>query len=217
LPWSGFELTTLMVIGSDCMGSYKSNYHRITITTTPVIKWGSSRIKILCLTFKEIKHLSDYRTVGLSDRRTVGLSDCRIIGRTPFIQYFVKAMTSETETVVHRIQLLDISIGFWNCSESVVIFCFWLIPLFIFKTHTQWYEKYRVYFFLGVRVRVIIFNAPFNNISVSGTDTSITMAVLNRLSYNQRNRCSNIWYAIYIRYVHTDNSGLLINVPDHYY
>ena len=61
---------------------------------------------VIVLTFKEIKHLSDYRTVGLSDRRTVGLSDCRIIGRTPFIQYFVKAMTSETETVVHRIQLL---------------------------------------------------------------------------------------------------------------
>jgi hypothetical protein len=30
---------------------------------------------VIVLTFKEIKHLSDYRTVGLSD--------CRIIGRTP--------------------------------------------------------------------------------------------------------------------------------------
>ena len=48
---------------------------------------------VIVLTFKEIKHLSDYRTVGLSDRRTiglsdyrtVGLSDCRIIGRTPFL------------------------------------------------------------------------------------------------------------------------------------
>jgi hypothetical protein len=38
---------------------------------------------VIVLTFKEIKHLSDYRTVGLSDRRTIGLSDCRIIGRTP--------------------------------------------------------------------------------------------------------------------------------------
>ena len=46
------------------------------------------------LTFKEIKHLSDYRTVGLLDRRTigpsdyrtVGLSDCRIIGRTPLFE-----------------------------------------------------------------------------------------------------------------------------------
>jgi len=30
LVWVGFELTTLVVIGTDCMGSYKSNYHTIT-------------------------------------------------------------------------------------------------------------------------------------------------------------------------------------------
>jgi hypothetical protein len=27
LAWTGFELTTLVVIGTDCIGSYKSNYH----------------------------------------------------------------------------------------------------------------------------------------------------------------------------------------------
>jgi hypothetical protein len=32
---------------------------------------------VIVLTFKEIKHLSDYRTVGLSDCRTIGLSDYR--------------------------------------------------------------------------------------------------------------------------------------------
>ena len=26
-PWVGFEFTTLVVIGTDCTGSYKSNYH----------------------------------------------------------------------------------------------------------------------------------------------------------------------------------------------
>jgi hypothetical protein len=35
LSWAGFKLTTLLVIGTDCMGSYKSNYH--TITTVPYI------------------------------------------------------------------------------------------------------------------------------------------------------------------------------------
>jgi len=35
LAQAGFELTTLVVIGTDCIGSYKSNYH--TITTTPNI------------------------------------------------------------------------------------------------------------------------------------------------------------------------------------
>ena len=33
LAWTGFELTTLMVIGTDCIGSCKSNYHTITTTT----------------------------------------------------------------------------------------------------------------------------------------------------------------------------------------
>jgi hypothetical protein len=27
LAWAGFELTMLVVIGTDCIGSYKSNYH----------------------------------------------------------------------------------------------------------------------------------------------------------------------------------------------
>ena len=36
-----FELSTLVVIGTDCRGSCKSNYHTITITTVPVL--------ILCL------------------------------------------------------------------------------------------------------------------------------------------------------------------------
>ena len=30
LAWVGFELTTLVVIGIDCLGSCKSNYHTIT-------------------------------------------------------------------------------------------------------------------------------------------------------------------------------------------
>jgi hypothetical protein len=29
LAWEGFELTTLVVIGTDCIDSYKSNYHMI--------------------------------------------------------------------------------------------------------------------------------------------------------------------------------------------
>jgi hypothetical protein len=34
LAWAGFELTTLVVICTDCIGSYKSNYDMITTTTT---------------------------------------------------------------------------------------------------------------------------------------------------------------------------------------
>ena len=33
IAWAGFKHTTLVVIGTDCIGSYKSNYHTITTTT----------------------------------------------------------------------------------------------------------------------------------------------------------------------------------------
>jgi hypothetical protein len=35
-----FEVTMLVMIGTDCIGSYKSNYHMITATTAPcLVKW----------------------------------------------------------------------------------------------------------------------------------------------------------------------------------
>ena len=36
-PWPWFELTTLVVIGTDCIGSCRSNHHTITTTTTPTV------------------------------------------------------------------------------------------------------------------------------------------------------------------------------------
>jgi hypothetical protein len=39
LPWSRFELTTSVVIGTDCIGNCKFNYHTIMATTAPDIQW----------------------------------------------------------------------------------------------------------------------------------------------------------------------------------
>ena len=36
VAWKEFELTTLVVISTGCMGSYKFNYHTITTTTAPL-------------------------------------------------------------------------------------------------------------------------------------------------------------------------------------
>ena len=49
---AGFELTTLVVIGTDCIGSYKSNYHTIMTTTAPVclnigISWRHFKLESL--------------------------------------------------------------------------------------------------------------------------------------------------------------------------
>jgi hypothetical protein len=43
-PWTGFKLTTLVVIGTDCIGSGKSNYHMIG-TTTIFLWWLDCKLK----------------------------------------------------------------------------------------------------------------------------------------------------------------------------
>ena len=37
LACAGFEVTTIVVIGTDCIGSYQSKYHTITITTATTL------------------------------------------------------------------------------------------------------------------------------------------------------------------------------------
>jgi hypothetical protein len=36
-PWSRFDLTTSVVIGTDCIGSCKSIYHTITAMMAPIL------------------------------------------------------------------------------------------------------------------------------------------------------------------------------------
>ena len=45
LAWAGFELTTLVVIWTDCTGSWKSNYHT---TTTAIYNIYSRSVHISC-------------------------------------------------------------------------------------------------------------------------------------------------------------------------
>jgi hypothetical protein len=44
----GFELTSLMVVGTDCKGSWKSNYHTITTTTAPAQNNYNTILSRLC-------------------------------------------------------------------------------------------------------------------------------------------------------------------------
>ena len=44
LVCAGFELTTLVVICTDCIGSCKSNYHTITTTTAP---WTHFKLQVM--------------------------------------------------------------------------------------------------------------------------------------------------------------------------
>ena len=57
-PWSGFKLTTLMVIGTDCTGSCKSNYHTMMTTTASQILYNNQNDIIWNLvTFKSLRYV----------------------------------------------------------------------------------------------------------------------------------------------------------------
>jgi hypothetical protein len=43
LAWAGFELTTLVVIGTDCIGGYKSNYQYDHDHDDPLEKYNSAQ------------------------------------------------------------------------------------------------------------------------------------------------------------------------------
>ena len=48
LAWVRFELTMLVVIGTDCIGSYIANYHTITTTTTPGSLGAAFKLSSTC-------------------------------------------------------------------------------------------------------------------------------------------------------------------------
>jgi hypothetical protein len=53
-PRSRFELTTSVVIGTDCIGSCKSNYHTTTATMAPLIYYVYVDYKITCQYFVSV-------------------------------------------------------------------------------------------------------------------------------------------------------------------
>jgi hypothetical protein len=61
LTWAGLKLTTLMVIGTDCIGSCKSNYHTINTTKVPTSKMLSAEQYYVC------KHFCKFQGSGLKN------------------------------------------------------------------------------------------------------------------------------------------------------
>ena len=58
-PGTGFELTTLVVICTDCIGSCKSNYHAMTATATPLY-YGYQCLRIVVSTVCSIIYVSTF-------------------------------------------------------------------------------------------------------------------------------------------------------------
>jgi hypothetical protein len=66
LAWVGFELTTLVVISTDCRGGYKSNYHTIMTITEILLKVALNTINHKPLIVNRWPFFKDFRFYGVS-------------------------------------------------------------------------------------------------------------------------------------------------------
>ena len=93
LPWTGFELTTLVVISSDCIGSCKSNYHTIMTTASPwsnLMIYKVSRkwfmINHYLLVFHYLSHMRTY--CGLCKYRKIFTNLGKLLAYSRLISHF---------------------------------------------------------------------------------------------------------------------------------
>jgi hypothetical protein len=85
-PSAGFKLTTLIVIATDCIGNYKTNYHTVMTTTAPRISERNiSGTDHQHYVIKFISHMSCDRSVVYQSHvmwQVGGLSvTCHVTGR----------------------------------------------------------------------------------------------------------------------------------------
>jgi hypothetical protein len=81
LVWVGFELSTLVVIATDCIGSYKSNYHIITTAMAPKM----FEINKICIWHRYdcicIRHRYDLYKVVRNRKHLTTVAGCPALAR----------------------------------------------------------------------------------------------------------------------------------------
>jgi len=78
-PWSRFELTTLVVIGTDYIDSCKSNYHTIAATTDP--------INVIIIHFWKEHSMNNNISVVEKENKTVQWLSIRILIKAKFCSW----------------------------------------------------------------------------------------------------------------------------------
>jgi hypothetical protein len=95
-PLTRFELTTSLVIGIDCIGSCKSNYHTITATTAPTSRFGDFvdriypielEIKDSTDTYRSASYLILYIEIDIEGRLRTKLCDKRDDFNFPIVNF----------------------------------------------------------------------------------------------------------------------------------
>ena len=136
-PWAAYELKTLVVIGTDCIGSCKSNYHTITTTTAPK---NTSNISQTCesiILWENPESEKEHSGLHL-ENKTIYMHICNTYVQFAiksvhlyFIPYFITILCSifySNKLVTYILWSLTKTINFLRCLwlidiKSVIILC----------------------------------------------------------------------------------------------
>jgi uncharacterized membrane protein len=111
-PWAEFELSTLVMMGTDCTGSCKSNYHTITTTTASTnydVLFATFICIILLITlillyrksFSNFKqHIGNYRIQRIKITKCISVFNCNWIGRVYYSYCLV--LFSGSKSIEHQ-------------------------------------------------------------------------------------------------------------------
>ena len=90
-PWSKFELTTSVVIGTDCIGSCKSNYHAITATTLI--------LKIICQF--DVRHIRMWQIKAITSVVKVSMNSITSITGLAVILVIISVSTDKSAVLLY--------------------------------------------------------------------------------------------------------------------
>ena len=128
LPWAGFELTTLVVIGTFCIGSCKSNYHTIRTTTASIyccLTINSFTIYI-SVHFFEIKECPTLKSVNLAD---VQLTEVNLSGFEKLELIGIDSPVLKSLDISgckrYAIHVLFTLSNLWTSYDNVIVFVLW--------------------------------------------------------------------------------------------
>ena len=156
LPWSRFEPTTSVVIGTDCIGSCISNYHTIVATVAPKKSIIFIKMKNKNSLLEQFQHLIKKYYWNKSKINTPKTHDCSL--------YW---LGTDISIKNGGFKLILTSPCHWKRRKGWrVILSLYYITLFKSITSVFFCHLFRFFFIFELWFRFMVFNATLNNISV---------------------------------------------------
>ena len=130
-PWAGFELKPLVVIGTDCTGSCKSNYHTITTpTASSLIDIQTSidnTLLMLVIIKMDIAELNRVSILKMTDPQVYMYSNLQ--NQSYFEYYFLKVSTVRWHVITN--------------THAINFFFFYFALLFLNEMFSPMYSLFR--------------------------------------------------------------------------